>query len=78
MSLQQIPEGGSLAPVRSILTSLGQLKYRPDLLLDSIADWMVARKDSVTTKDLTTFVITAAVLNHRSAFAEPLLKVWRP
>ena len=73
--LQQIPDGGSTASVRSILTSLGQLKFRPDVLLDSIAQWMVERKDSLVTKDLTTFLVTAATLNHRSTFAEPLFKV---
>ena len=71
----QVPPGGSLFDIRSILTSLGQLKFHHPVLLDSIAEFLVERKESVTPRDLTTFLFTAAALNHTSTASEPLFKV---
>ena len=57
--------------LRSILTSLGQLKYLHNPLLDSILAWYSAGiragaddKRAMSIKDMTTIVITLATLNH--------------
>lgn len=65
-------------PIRSILTSLGQLKYRHRPLLDAIAAKMVSQikvDDGLKVKDLLAFLITAANLNYVPEGSSGLFKV---
>ena len=66
--------------LRSILTSLGQLKYLHIPLLDSILAWYSAGvgagaddKRAMSSKDMTTIVITLATLNHAPVHHSALL-----
>ena len=63
--------------LRSILTSLGQLKYLHTSLLDSILTWYSAGIGAgwvMSSKDMTTIVITLATLNHAPVQHSALLE----
>jgi len=61
--------------LRSVLTSLGQLKYRHMSLLDRILTWYSSCIDgkhetrTITTKDMTSLVMTMATLNYSEVTA---------
>eukprot|EP00092_Neocalanus_flemingeri_P033737 GFUD01036676.1.p1 GENE.GFUD01036676.1~~GFUD01036676.1.p1 ORF type:complete len:613 (+),score=202.94 GFUD01036676.1:73-1911(+) len=63
--------------LRSILTSLGQLKYLHTPVVDRIMAWYQARLDNnipMTMKDMTTLLITCATLNHNPVQHSSLLE----
>jgi len=69
--LESLVQGNDNLPVlRSILTSLGQLKLPATSVLDLICDWYEKRLEegkTVEMKDLTTLLLTLSSLNHTPA-----------
>ena len=68
----------SSAVLRSILTSLGQLKFLHSPVVDRIMAWHQTRLDNnipMATKDMTTLLMTCATLNHNSLQHSSLLEV---
>ncbi len=66
------------AVLRSITTSLGQLKYRDTALLDKIADHLSTRlqaKGSLDSRDLVPFLLTSATLNYAPKNSEAVFTV---
>ena len=73
-----IQDTDNSAVIRSILISLGQLKYLPVPLVDRIMAWYQARLDKnipMTTKDMTTLLMTCATLNYNPMHQSSLLEV---
>ena len=65
--VNKVAEVESSPVLRSLLTSLGQLKYRHLPLMDAIMSWYQAKLDIGTplaTKDMTTLVRTLASINY--------------
>jgi len=65
------------AVIRSILISLGQLKFLHAPLMNRIMAWYQARLDNnipMTTKDMTTTLLTCATLNHKPIQQNALLE----
>jgi len=72
-----IQDTDSSAVLRSILTSLGQLKFLHSPVVDRIMAWHQARLDNnipMATKDMTTLLMTCATLNHNSLQHSSLLE----
>ncbi len=66
------------AVLRSITTSLGQLKYRDTALLDKIADHLRTRlqaKGSLDSRDLVPFLLTSATINYTPKNSEAVFTV---
>ena len=63
------------APVRSLLTSLGLLKYSDPDLMDRICRWMDEKKDILEDKDLVTFLLTSAALNYIPRDSDSLFRL---
>lgn len=66
------------AVVGSILTSLGLLKYKDPVLLDTLSDWMLKHNDICRSQDMFTFFLTLAVLNHMPANWDQIFNVMVP
>lgn len=66
------------AVVGSILTSLGLLKYKDSVLLDTLSDWMLKNHDICRPQDMFAFFLTLAVLNHTPANWEQIFNVMVP
>merc|ERR1719318_2261754 len=62
------------AVLRSVLTSLGQLKYLSPPVMDRIMDWYKDRLSTMNTKDMTTLVLTCASLNYNPVQGRSLLE----
>jgi len=60
---EKIKECENRAVIRSLLTSLGQLRYSNNEVLEKILDWYQERLDQMEVKDMTTIVLTLATLN---------------
>ena len=76
-----IQDTKSPAVLRSVLISLGQLKYLNTSVLDRIMDWHKARLDkniAMSTKDMTTLMMTCATLNYNPVQSNSLLEVSIP
>merc|ERR1719427_664654 len=72
-----IQDTDSSAVLRSLLTSLGQLKFLHSPVVDRIMAWHQARPvDNIpmATKDMTTLLMTCATLNHNSLQHSSLLE----
>ena len=61
--------------MRSFLTSLGQIKFRPKKLLDKISDKMMEHESELQNKDLITFLVTMATLNYVPQNSDKLYEV---
>jgi hypothetical protein len=61
--------------VRSVLTSLGQIKFLHRGLLDQVTTWLAKRMDAATVKDLVTYLLTTATLNYVPNNSEDLYNV---
>ena len=73
-----IDETQSSAVLRSVLISLGQLKYLHTSVIDRIMDWHKARLEKnipMATKDMTTLIMTCATLNYNPVDHNTLLEV---
>jgi len=64
-------EGGAV--LRSVLTSLGQLRYLNHGLVDAICSWYQAR-EKVEERDMVTLLVTLSNLNYKSRHTEMLQK----
>lgn len=53
------------AVVGSIVTSLGFLKYKEPALLDNLTEWIIKKQEFCRPKDLTSLILTLALLNYR-------------
>lgn len=72
-----IESNDNLPVVRSLLTSLGQLKLPATSVLDMICDWYKKRLEEgklIEMKDITTLLLTLASLNHTPADKESFMK----
>lgn len=65
------------AVLRSILTSLGVLRFRHETLLDNITEWYIQRSTSLQSRDLITFLLTTAKLNYIPTNSDTIYKVSR-
>lgn len=54
------------AVVGSIVTSIGFLKYKEPVLLDNLVKWIIDRQELCRPKDLSSLIMTLALVNHRS------------
>ena len=73
-----IDETQSSAVLRSVLISLGQLKYLHTPVIDRIMDWHKSRLEQnipMATKDMTTLIMTCATLNYNPVDHNTLLEV---
>ena len=71
-----VKDTASSPVLRSVLISLGQLKYLHAPVVDRIMDWHQARLDKsipMATKDMTTLLMTCATLNHNPLHHSSLL-----
>ena len=79
VQLESLIQDTDSSPVlRSILISLGQLKYLHTPVVDRIMAWHQARLDiniPMTPKDMTTLLMTCATLNHNPLHHSSLLEV---
>ena len=62
--VQHVASVQSSPVLRSLLTSLGLLRYSHPALLDSILTWFTAHTESLTTRDLTSLLISLASLDY--------------
>jgi len=72
-----IQDTDSQAVLRSVLISLGQLKYLNTPVLDRIIDWHKARLEKnipMSTKDMITLIMTCATLNYNPVQGNSLLQ----
>ncbi len=60
--------------VRSLLTSLGQLRFLHEKLLDQLTSWMTEHITELKEKDLVTFALTTASLNYVPRDSDALYK----
>lgn len=61
--------------LRSILTSLGQIRYRPTDLLDRIAEKLIENESQIQNKDLLAFLVATATLNYAPKNSDKLYSV---
>ena len=61
--------------LRSMLTCLGQIRYRPRKLLDKIASTMIEEKNQLDNRDLLAFVVTTGTLNYAPQNSDKLYSV---
>lgn len=55
-----------MAVVGSIVTSIGFLKYKEPTLLDNLIKWIIGKQELCRPKDLSSLILTLALVNHRS------------
>ena len=83
--LHSITEEQQVMLIRSLLTSLGQLKFRHERLLDSLCSLLTSKvkdtenidKCNVKTKDLAAFLLTTATLDYCPKNSSKLYEVRR-
>ena len=69
--VQHVPGCQSSAVLRSVMTSLGLMRYSHPALVDSIITWY--QSSSMDTRDMTTLIITLASINYSGVSAQALL-----
>ncbi|KAJ6638627.1 FAST kinase domain-containing protein 4, partial [Pseudolycoriella hygida] len=60
------------AVIRSIVTSLGLLRFRDNALLETLTDWMIKHKENCRPKDALSLLFSLASLNYPTEKAEIL------
>ena len=61
--------------IRSLLTSLGQLKYLDENVMDQISNWFRKHSDKISNRDLISFLLSTASLNYIPSDSEEIYKV---
>jgi hypothetical protein len=70
-----VHEISSRPVIRSLLTSLGQLRYRHEATLDALSAWLVENRNDVQRKDLVVFLLATATLNYIPKNSDLLFEV---
>lgn len=69
------PSDRLILVLRSILTSLGQIRYRPTKLIDQISDKLIEHESQLKSKDLIAFLVATATLNYSPKNSDKLYEV---
>lgn len=71
-------EPAKSAIIGSVCTSLGLIKYRDPEFIELLGKWLVDHRQQARAQDISAFIMTAAVLNMRSAVWEEIRSVLAP
>ena len=69
------PSDRLILVLRSILTSLGQVRFRPTKLIDQISEKLTERESELQSKDLIAFLVATATLNYVPQNSDKLYEV---